>query len=104
VCTRQRCQVGVQPLGHGGLQPLMRIGDHQLDAPQATPGEAAQELGPEGLGFRGAHRHAQDLDLPQCACCALVFLGKDDQIAEDTVFIEKGRCWSLSGILCEGSY
>jgi hypothetical protein len=28
----------------------MRIGDDQLDATQAAPGQAAEELGPERLG------------------------------------------------------
>ena len=36
------------------------VGDHQLHAAQPAPGEAAQELGPEGLGLRRAG-HAQDL-------------------------------------------
>ena len=38
----------------------MGIGDHQLDAAQAAPGQGAQELGPEGLGLRGADGHAQE--------------------------------------------
>ena len=41
----------MQHLGDGGFQPLVRIGDHQLDAPQTTTSQAAQELGPEGLGL-----------------------------------------------------
>ena len=44
--TRQRCQSRSAPID-GGLQPLMRVGDHQLDAAQAAPGQAAQELDPE---------------------------------------------------------
>ena len=39
----------------------MVVGDHQLDASQPAPRQTAQELGPEGLGLRGADRHAQDL-------------------------------------------
>jgi len=50
----------VQHLGDSRLQPLMGVGDHQLDPAQATAGERAQELGPEGLGFGGADRHAED--------------------------------------------
>ena len=39
----------------------MVIGDHQLHAPEPTPGEGAQELGPEGLGLGCADRHAEHL-------------------------------------------
>ena len=59
--TRQRCQVARQHLGDGGLDALVGVGDHQLDAAQAAPRELAQELGPEGLGLRGADIHAQHL-------------------------------------------
>ena len=52
---------GIQDPGGGGLEAFMGIGDHQLDAAQAAPGQGAQELGPEGLGLRGADGHAQDL-------------------------------------------
>ena len=44
----------MEDLGDRGLQPLVRVGDHQLDAAQTTAGELAQELGPEGLGLRRA--------------------------------------------------
>ena len=47
--------------GRGGLQALVVVGDHQLHAAQAAPGEAAQEPGPEGLGLGRADRHAEDL-------------------------------------------
>ena len=47
--------------GCGGLQALVVVGDHQLDAAQAAAGEAAQEPGPEGLGLGRADRHAEDL-------------------------------------------
>ncbi|KAA0576147.1 recombinase family protein [Azospirillum sp. B21] len=40
-----------QHLGSGGLQPEMRVGDHQFHPAQTPAGERAQELGPEGLGF-----------------------------------------------------
>jgi hypothetical protein len=52
---------GVQHLGDRRFQPLVRIGDHELDAAQAAPGELAQELGPEGLGLRWADVEAQHL-------------------------------------------
>ena len=37
---------GIQVPGGGGLEAFMGIGDHQLDAAQAAPGQGAQELGP----------------------------------------------------------
>ena len=67
-CTRQRCPLrqaqdegGVEDAGGGGLEALVVVGDHQRGAAQAPPGQGAQELGPEGLGLRGADRHAEDL-------------------------------------------
>src|SRR5207253_4204066 len=39
----------------------MGIRDDELDAAQTAPGELAQEVGPEGLGFRRADRQAQHL-------------------------------------------
>jgi hypothetical protein len=45
---------GAEDLLHGRLDAFMGIGDDQLDAAQAAPGELAQEGGPEGLGFRRA--------------------------------------------------
>ena len=50
---------GVHQLGDGGLDALVGVGDDELDAAQAAPSELAQELGPEGLGLRGADVHAQ---------------------------------------------
>ena len=52
---------GAEDPGHRGLQTLVVVGDHELDAAQTAPGQRAQELGPEGLGLRRADRHAQDL-------------------------------------------
>jgi hypothetical protein len=52
---------GVEHLGDGRLDALMGVGDDQLDAAQAAPGELAQEGGPEGLGLRRADLHAQHL-------------------------------------------
>ena len=37
----------------------MRVGDHQLGAAQAAPGQAAQELDPEGFCLAVACGHAQ---------------------------------------------
>src|SRR5438132_8902833 len=48
---RQRCQEAFKTLGDSCLQPLVGVGNHQLDAAQAAPGEGAQEAGPEGLGL-----------------------------------------------------
>jgi hypothetical protein len=31
----------------GGLQALMGVADHHLHAPQAAPGQGAEEVGPE---------------------------------------------------------
>jgi len=39
----------------------MGIGDHQLGAAQATARQRAEKVEPEGLGLRGADRHAEDL-------------------------------------------
>lgn len=36
----------------------MGVGDDELDAAQAAPGELAQELRPDRLGLRGADLHA----------------------------------------------
>ena len=52
---------GAEHLGDGRLQPLMRVRDDQLDAAQAAPGEAAQELDPERLGLAVADGHAEHL-------------------------------------------
>jgi hypothetical protein len=50
-----------QHLGDGGLDALVGVGDHQLDASQAPASQFAQEVGPEGLGLGGPDRHAQHL-------------------------------------------
>jgi hypothetical protein len=52
---------GGQHLRHRGLDALVGIRDHQLDATQPAPSQLAQELGPERLGFRRADIHAQHL-------------------------------------------
>lgn len=51
--TRQRCPVEGQNLGDGGLQALVCIGDHRLDA--------AQDSRPEGYSLRGSDIEAQDI-------------------------------------------
>ena len=48
-------------MGDGGLDALVRVGDDELDAAQATAGELAQECGPERLGFGGTDVHAENL-------------------------------------------
>ncbi len=58
-CTRHRLPGGAEHLGDGRLQSLMCVGDDQLDAAQAAPGQTAQELGPERLGLAVADGHAE---------------------------------------------
>src|SRR5215211_2199200 len=43
------------------LQPLMGIGDHQLDAREAALGQAPEECAPESLGLGGADVQPDDL-------------------------------------------
>jgi len=50
-----------QHLGGRGLEPLMRVGDHQPHTAQAAAHQRAQELGPERLRFRRTDRHAEHL-------------------------------------------
>ena len=52
---------GAENLGDGGLQPLMGVGDDELDAAQAPPRQLAQEFVPERSGFRGADVAAERL-------------------------------------------
>lgn len=40
-----------EDLGDGRLYALMGIGDYELHAAQAPASQAAQEVGPEGLGL-----------------------------------------------------
>src|SRR5450755_2612018 len=54
---------GFEDLGDGRLDALVAVADHQLDATQAAPVQAAQELGPEGLGFRVPDLQAEHLAL-----------------------------------------
>jgi len=39
----------------------MVVGDHQPGLVQTAPGQRAQEVKPEGIGFRGAEGHAQHI-------------------------------------------
>ena len=39
----------------------MGVGDDELDAAQAAPGQATEKLGPERLRLGGTHRHAEHL-------------------------------------------
>src|SRR5437868_10785270 len=50
-----------QNLDDGGLQPFVRVRDHQLRPAQAATCQAAQELDPERLGLAVAERHAEHL-------------------------------------------
>jgi hypothetical protein len=59
-CTRL-LPGGAQHLGDGGLQPFMGIGDDQLHAAQAAPGQLAQKGGPECFGFERADIQPQHL-------------------------------------------
>ena len=43
---------GLEDLGDGRLDALVAVADDELDATQAAPVQAAQELGPERLGLR----------------------------------------------------
>jgi hypothetical protein len=49
----------VQDFGNRRPDAVMGIGDHQLDAAKAAPGELAQKLGPEGLGLGRPDIHAE---------------------------------------------
>jgi hypothetical protein len=51
----------VENLGDRRLQPVVRVGDDELDAAQAALAQAAQESDPEWLGFAVADRHAEHL-------------------------------------------
>ena len=73
---------GVQNPGDGGLQPFMGIRDDELDAAQTPPGEFAQEVGPEGLGFRRADGQAQHL-----APAVAVDADRDDHRDRDDVAV-----------------
>lgn len=50
--------------GDGGLQPLMSIGDHQLDAGETPVHQVAQEAHPERLGFGRTDVQTDDFPFP----------------------------------------
>ena len=52
---------GAQNAGDGGLQPLVGVGDHQLDAAQAPARQLAKEFRPAGLGLGAADIQPEDL-------------------------------------------
>jgi hypothetical protein len=49
----------MQYSGNGCLDPLMGIGNGQLDAAQTAPSELAPELRPEGLDLRWSDIHSE---------------------------------------------
>jgi len=53
----------------GGAQPLVIIGDHQLNPTQASVGQRPQEVGPECLGLGRAGGDAQNLALAIIVDC-----------------------------------
>lgn len=53
-----------EPAGDGGPRALVGVADDELDAARAPPSEPADELGPEGLGLRGADVEAEDVAAP----------------------------------------
>jgi len=52
---------GIEQLGDDGLDPFMRIRDHQLHAAQSAAGKLAQECHPERLGFAVTDIHPENL-------------------------------------------
>src|SRR5205814_10206006 len=53
----------LEHLGCRGLDAFVAVADHEFHATQAAPVQAAQELGPERLGFAGADLQAQHFAL-----------------------------------------
>ena len=51
----------VEDFADGGLQPLVRVGDDELDAAQPATPQLAQELDPERLRLGRADVHAERL-------------------------------------------
>ena len=52
---------GVEHAGRQSLWVGIVVGDHQPGPMQAAAGQWAQEVKPEGIGFRGAEAHAQHI-------------------------------------------
>ena len=63
-CTRQRCQVVASTRVNGGLDALVGVGDHELDAAKPAADQLAEERGPERLGLGEADVHAEHLAAP----------------------------------------
>ena len=55
---------GADDAGDGRLQPLVRVRDHQLHAPEAAADEILEEARPERLRLGGADVQADDLASP----------------------------------------
>ncbi len=64
---------GIEHASRRGLEALVSIRDDQLDAAQAAPCQAAQEVGPEGFGLAGA-----DCDAEYFAAPVAVHAHRDD--------------------------
>jgi hypothetical protein len=62
---------GGEDFRHRRLDALMRVGDDELDAAQAPPGELAQEGRPERLGFGRTDMGLSGILFagPVCASC-----------------------------------
>jgi hypothetical protein len=63
---------GAQDLRNGGFEALVSVGNDQLHALEAAAYQSAQELDPEGGGFRLAQAEPEDL-----AAAILVDAGSD---------------------------
>jgi hypothetical protein len=61
LCMKWTRPGGVHHLGDRRLDAFVGVGDHELDAAQASSGGPSQEAGPEGLGLRGADLQTQHL-------------------------------------------
>lgn len=55
---------GLEDPGDRSLEAGMGIADHQPDPAKAADAHGPQELGPEGLRFRGPDAQADDLAAP----------------------------------------
>ena len=64
-----------QYLRGGSLQTFVGIRDHQLNASEAASRKRAQELRPEGLGFRRTDGHAEHLTTPLGINCHSYYYG-----------------------------
>src|SRR3546814_14601239 len=53
---------GAEHAGHGRLDALVGVGDHQLDAAQAAPGQLAQGFDSERRRLRDADVQAQTIE------------------------------------------